>query len=75
MYFAIIDLKLELPINVLRYFDFWQGARRREFRYIYKPGNPFKTRERAYFFHIFKPQREISVNFKEIGALMSIKCL
>jgi len=25
-----------------------QGARRREFRYIHKPGNPSKTRGRAY---------------------------
>ena len=26
--------------------------RRREFRYIYKPGNPSRTRGRAYLFHV-----------------------
>jgi len=34
---------------------FWlsQGARRREFRYIYKTGNPSRFRGRVYLFHIF----------------------
>jgi len=33
IYFVNIDLKLELPRNVRRYFDSSKGARRREFRY------------------------------------------
>ena len=34
---------------------FWllRGARRREFRYIYKPENPSRTGGREYLFHIF----------------------
>jgi len=40
-----------------------QGARRREFRYIYKPGNPPMTRWRAYLFHMFLTTTK---NFNEI---------
>jgi len=35
------------------FFLLLQGAWRSGFRYIYKPGNPYRTRERAYLFHIF----------------------
>ena len=39
------------------------GARRREFCSIYKPGNPSRTRGRAYLFHIFLTTTR---NFNEI---------
>jgi len=35
-----------------------QGARRREFVYIYKPGDPFRTIGRAFRFHIFSTDNE-----------------
>jgi len=47
---------------------FWllQGARRREFRYIYKPGNPSRTRGRAYLFHIFSNDNKDSMKLKAV---------
>jgi len=35
-----------------------QGARRREFRYIYKLGNPPTTKGRAHLFHFFNDNEE-----------------
>jgi len=40
-----------------------QGARRREFRYTYKPGNASRTRGRAYFFYIFTQTRPTPIDY------------
>jgi len=48
--------------------DLWclkGGTRRKEFRYIYKPGTPSMIRGRAYLFYVFLRQRGISMKFKE----------
>jgi len=58
------ELATSLTLNIEKYCfsylnglaDLWclrGGTRRREFRYIYKPGNPSRTRGRAYLFHDF----------------------
>ena len=44
-----------------------QDARRKQFRYIYKPGNPSLTSGRAYLFHICLTT---TINFNEIERSM-----
>ena len=47
-----------------------QGARRREFRYIYKPRNPSRTRGRAYLLHLFYISLTTTRNFNEIERII-----
>jgi len=48
---------------------FWllQGAWQREFRYVYKPGHPSRTRGHAYWFHMFLTTTR---NFNEIERIL-----
>ena len=68
------ELAISLALNIGKYCysylnglaDLWclrGGTRRRAFRYIYKPGNPSRTRGRAYLFHVFLTT---TWNFKEV---------
>jgi len=68
------ELATSLTLNIEKYCyfylnglaDLWclrGGTRRREFRYIYKPGKPSRTRGRAYLFHVFLTTTR---NFNEI---------
>jgi len=52
-----------------------QGARRREFRHIYKPGNLFMTGGRAYLFHIYlTTTNNCSMKLKKSILLIMIIC-
>jgi len=68
------ELATSLTLNIERYCysyvnglsDLWclrGGTRQREVRYFYKPGNPSRTRGRAYLFHAFLTTTR---NFNEI---------